>query len=427
MSNPVLKITGGACLKGKVKVQGSKNATLPMMASALLLDKGQSLTLTRVPRLKDTELLVQLLSELGMQCSWEGDSVTFTAQEYLHSEMPDHLVRRMRASSLVLGPLLARIGKAIMPLPGGCSIGARPVDLHLMGLAKMGADIDQKEGAIHATAQGLKGNRIYLDFPSVGATENLMMAASIAEGTTIIENAAREPEIINLGDALRAMGAKVSGDGSSVITIEGQGKPLTSGTVAVIPDRIVACTYLLAGVVTNGHLTVEEVIPQHFESLLAKLEEAGVDMTIGDNFVTVAPSFAQLKPLQVITMPYPGFPTDVQPQMVALMALTQGVSTMKETIFENRFMHMPELTRMGASIEIQGNTALITGVPHLVGAHVQSTDLRAGAALIMAGLAAQGTTYVHGLTHVLRGYENFDKELRSLGATVEVVEMPEEI
>lgn len=427
MNNPVLKIKGGNPLHGSVKIQGSKNAALPMMAASLLLEQGGELTLTRVPRLKDTELLVELLKTLGMECCWQGDSVTFKAPEELNTDMPDHLVRKMRASSLVLGPLLARRGRAVMPLPGGCSIGARPVDLHLMGLAKMGSRIDQKEGAIQAEAPRLVGDRIYLDFPSVGATENLMMAAAAAEGVTVIENAAREPEIVNLADALRAMSCAVTGDGTASITIQGCGGPLKSGSVAVIPDRIVACTYLLAGVITDGEVTVEEVIPEHFDALLAKFEECGVAFRCGCNHVTVLPGRANLQNLNVKTQPYPGFPTDVQPQMLAVMTLCQGTGTMKECIFENRFMHVPELIRMGARIETLGkDTTVVHGVDHLTGAHVQSTDLRAGAALILAGLVAEGVTHVHGLSHVLRGYEKFDEHLRALGADVEVVDMPED-
>lgn len=419
----LLKITGGIPLNGTIHTQGAKNAALPVIASALLLKEGESLQCTNVPFLKDTETLVALLQALGMTVLFENGAVSISRRNDLQSEMPAALVQKMRASSIVLGPLLAREGRAVMPLPGGCTIGARPIDLHLKGLAKMGASIELKHGAVHAQADKLKGCRIYLDFPSVGATENLVMAAVLAEGETIIENAAREPEITNLVDALRAMGADVEfrKGSAGMIRVQG-GDQLSSGRIAIIPDRIAACTYLLAGVITNGQVTVTGSIPQHFDSLLAKLEEADVDYVRTEHSVTVYPSRDKFKALSVKTMPYPGFPTDVQPQLMAALCLAKGTSLVKESIFESRFLHVPELRKMGASIEIQGNSAVINGVAALNGTGVHATDLRAGAALALAGLAAEGETRIYGLQHILRGYEEFDRCLTSLGASVSVIE-----
>lgn len=422
-----LKIKGKTTLNGTVKIQGSKNAALPILAATTLLEAGKSLTLLNVPHLEDTHTTVELLEAQGMICHWQDDKLVVTAGEVVRFTLPDHLVRKMRASSLLLGPLLARRGASILPLPGGCSIGSRPLDLHFKGLAKMGAEIELRHGAVHAKAEKLAGARIYLDFPSVGATENLMMAAAAAHGVTQIENAAQEPEIVNLAEALCVMGAEVKGAGTGLIEIHGKGGLLHGGEVSVIPDRIAACTYLLAGVMTNGQVCVADCDPSHFDSVLAKLEDAGVRFTREANRVTVLPSRESLTAVSVKTMPYPGFPTDVQPQLMAALTLAQGTSVMQESIFENRFMHVPELSRMGASIEIQGgNHAIITGVPSLNGAHVKATDLRAGAALTIAGLVAEGYTVIHGLHHILRGYENFVDILRSLGATIDVIQEADE-
>ena len=418
-----LKIAGGIPLHGTIHTQGSKNAALPVVAAGLLLGKGESLSCTNVPLLKDMETLVALLQAVGMEVQFSNGTVTVSRRGDLNCEMPASLVQKMRASSIMLGPLLAQEGHAVMPLPGGCSIGARPIDLHLKGLAKMGASIELSHGAVYASAKRLHGCRIYLDFPSVGATENLVMAATLAEGETTIENAAREPEISNLVSALQAMGAKVAfkKDNAGIIQVNG-GDALQSGSITIIPDRIAACTYLLAGVITNGEVTVTDVIPQHFDSLLAKLEEADVAYERHESSVTVYPSRSKLKELSVKTMPYPGFPTDVQPQLMAALCLAKGTSIVKESIFESRFLHVPELRKMGASIEIQGNSAVINGVPALNGTSVQGTDLRAGAALTLAGLAAEGETHVYGLNQIIRGYENFDGLLNSLGAKVSVEE-----
>ena len=422
-SSRYLKITGGTPLHGSIRIQGSKNAALPVVAAGLLLGQGQTLTCTNVPLLRDTETMAALLRELGMTVTFENGTVTVTRNGDLSCEMPAVQVQKMRASSIVLGPLLAQQGRAVMPMPGGCTIGARPIDLHLKGLAKMGAQIELHHGAVYATAEKLRGCRIYLDFPSVGATENLVMAAALAEGETIIENAAREPEITNLVQALQAMGADVVFKKDNQGIIQVNGKPeLASGTVKIVPDRIAACTYLLAGAITNGEVTVTDVMPQHFDSLLAKLEEAEVGYLRQEDRVTVYPSKGRMKGLSVKTMPYPGFPTDVQPQLMAALCLAHGTSVVKESIFESRFQHVPELRKMGAEIDIQGNTAVIRGVEALNGSDVQATDLRAGAALALAGLAAEGETRVHGLKHILRGYEDFDKALTSLGAHVSIEE-----
>ena len=421
MQNKYLKISGGRPLNGTVKTQGSKNAALPVVAAALLMEKGETLTCTNVPLLRDTETLRDLLLAVGADVKFENGTVTVTHSGQLDYAMPPALVQKMRASSILLGPLLAREGRAVMPLPGGCTIGARPIDLHLKGLAKMGATVELKHGAVYAKAKKLRGCRIYLDFPSVGATENLIMAATLAEGETTIENAAREPEIGNLVRALRAMGADVVylRENAGVIRIKG-GKRLTSGKIDIIPDRISACTYLLAGVATDGTVKVTDAMPQHFNSLLAKFEEAGIAYESDESSVTVYPSRAHLKRLTVKTMPYPGFPTDVQPQLMTVLCLAEGTSIIKESIFESRFQHAPELRKMGALIEIQGNSAIISGVPTLNGTDVHATDLRAGAALAIAGLAAEGETRVWGLGHILRGYEDFDVALRSLGADVSI-------
>lgn len=410
-----MKIRGGIPLKGTIKTQGAKNAALPVMASCLLL-KGQQMTLENVPNLQDVETMMELLQSLGIELHREEDKVIFKVPETIEYEASESLVRKMRASSLVLGPLLARCGRAVLPLPGGCSIGSRPIDLHLKGLVQMGAKIEIKNGSVHAQADRLRGRRIYLDFPSVGATENLMMAAALAKGETILENTAREPEIENLAAVLRAMGVQVDTEGIGCVRIRGQ-DGVQDCTERVIPDRIEACTYILAGVMTGGDIRVEDIVPEHIDALLAKLEEAGVSFVVGKNSVAVRPS-ARLRPISIKTMPFPGFPTDLQPQMVAALAMSNGVSLMEEKVFDARFLYAAELNRMGAAIDIRGDTAIIKGVRGLTGASVVATDLRAGAALILAGLAAEGETSVDQMTYVWRGYEAIDQKLRALGADV---------
>lgn len=410
-----MRISGGKPLKGSVRAQGAKNAALPVMASCLLL-KNQTMHLKNVPNLQDVQTMFELLRSLGVSVQHSGDEVTFYVPEVVNCEAPEHLVRQMRASSLVLGPLLARMGRVVLPLPGGCSIGSRPIDLHLKGLSQMGAKIEIKNGLVYAQADRLRGRRIYLDFPSVGATENLMMAAAFAEGETIIENGAREPEIENLAAVLKAMGVPIDTEGTGCIRIKGVTE-LQSCSERVIPDRIEACTYILAGVMTGGEITVHDICVEHIDALLAKLEEAGADFSVKSDRVTVYP-VKRLKAVSIKTLPFPGFPTDLQPQMVAALSLAKGVSLVEESVFQARFLYAAELNRMGAHIDIKGDTALIKGVKSLQGATVRATDLRAGAALILGGLAAHGETYIEQMEHVFRGYESIDEKLRALGAEV---------
>ncbi len=415
-----MKIRGGIPLKGTIKTQGAKNAALPVMAVCLLL-RNETLTLDNVPDLYDINTMKELLETLGIDVEVTGSTMDFHAPEELKWEAPDNLVRKMRASSLVLGPLLANCGKVSLPLPGGCSIGSRPIDLHLKGLKQMGAEIDIQNGVVHASVKGkLRGRRIYLDFPSVGATENLMMAASLAQGETIIENIAREPEIDNLAAVLRCVGVPVELEGTGGVRIQGIEKA-KSGHERVIPDRIEACTYILAAVMTNGHVKVEDLVPSHIDAILAKLEESGAKFAVKQSSVEIFPSKKKLHPVSIKTMPYPGFPTDSQPQMAAALSIAKGVSTIEESVFQARFLYAQELNRMGADIQISRDVAIIRGVEKLQGASVKASDLRAGAALIIAGLAAEGETTVDDMVHVWRGYEAIDKKLRSIGADVELV------
>lgn len=415
----VMRIQGGIPLRGTVRTQGAKNAALPVMAACLLL-KGETLALDNVPDLCDVSTMMELLGALGVEVSREEDRVLLNVPEDIAWEAPEHLVRKMRASSLALGPLLARGGRAALPLPGGCSIGSRPIDLHLKGLVQMGAKIEIRNGVVHAAADRLRGRRIYLDFPSVGATENLMMAAALARGETIIENTAREPEIENLAAVLRTMGVPIEMEGTGCVRIKGvdEAQP---GRERVIPDRIEACTYILAGVMTGGEITVCDVVPAHIDALLAKLEEAGARFSVRKGEVTVFP-VERLQSVSLKTMPYPGFPTDLQPQMTAALALAGGVSMVEESVFQARFLYAEELNRMGADIRIKGDTAIINGVRRLDGASVRATDLRAGAALILAGLSASGETRIEDMVHVWRGYEAIDRKLRGLGASVSLEE-----
>lgn len=415
----VMRIQGGIPLRGTVRTQGAKNAALPVMAACLLL-KGGTLALDNVPDLCDVSTMMELLGALGVEVSREEDRVLLNVPEDIAWEAPEHLVRKMRASSLALGPLLARGGRAALPLPGGCSIGSRPIDLHLKGLVQMGAKIEIRNGVVHAAADRLRGRRIYLDFPSVGATENLMMAAALARGETIIENTAREPEIENLAAVLRTMGVPIEMEGTGCVRIKGVDE-VQPGRERVIPDRIEACTYILAGVMTGGEITVCDVVPAHIDALLAKLEEAGARFSVRKGEVTVFP-VERLQSVSLKTMPYPGFPTDLQPQMTAALALAGGVSMVEESVFQARFLYAEELNRMGADIRIKGDTAIINGVRRLDGASVRATDLRAGAALILAGLSASGETRIEDMVHVWRGYEAIDRKLRGLGALVSLEE-----
>jgi UDP-N-acetylglucosamine 1-carboxyvinyltransferase len=412
----LMRIRGGTPLRGSVVAQGAKNAALPVMASALLL-RGRKLTLERVPDLCDIHTMADLLRHLGADVTFEMGRMTIDVPEDIGWETPADLVRKMRASSLVLGPLVARCGEAVLPLPGGCSIGLRPIDFHLKGLAKMGAEIDLEQGSVRARASGLSAARISLEFPSVGATENLLMAAAFTPGESVIENAAREPEISNLAQTLRAMGANVEGDGTGTIIVRGT-RDLESATVRIIPDRIEASTYLLAGLMTRGEVTVSGINTECLSSMLAKLEEAGAELAISPDSVSINAKDSAWDGVTITTSPYPGFPTDVQPQIMAALCIAEGTSVIHESVFESRYVHAAEFRKMGAKIDIQGNTAVIIGVPRLAGADVTASDLRAGAALILMGMAAEGETTVRELRHVFRGYEDITSKLALLGADI---------
>ncbi|TAJ09464.1 MAG: UDP-N-acetylglucosamine 1-carboxyvinyltransferase [Nitrospirae bacterium] len=407
-------ITGKQPLRGSVKVSGAKNAALPILASVIL--GGGECTVTNVPRVVDVFTMGKLLGMLGATVQADGNRVTMTMDALRSSEAPYDLVRTMRASVVVLGPLLARWGEATVSLPGGCAIGSRPVNLHLAGFEKMGATVTVEHGYIKAKASRLKGARLCLDFPTVTGTENLMMAACLADGTTVIENAAKEPEIVDLAAFLVKRGARIAGAGSDLITIEGV-KALRGADHDVIPDRIEAGTYLAAGAITGGDVSVEDCRPQHLEAVTAKLREAGAEVVEGKESVRLkAP--ARLKSVDVRTYPYPGFATDMQAQMMALMCVAQGTSVITETVFESRFIHVPELQRMGAEIKVDGSHAVVTGTARLTGAPVMASDLRASAGLIVAGLAAEGETDIARVYHLDRGYERIEDKLRGLGARI---------
>lgn len=408
-------ITGGNRLCGEVRISGAKNAALPILASTIL--GGGECVITNVPRVVDVLTMGKLLSIFGAKVSHEGNRAVIKADVIDSTEAPYDLVKTMRASVLALGPLVARWGKAKVSLPGGCAIGSRPVNLHLAGLTKLGADISIEHGYITATAKRLRGARIYCDTPTVTGTENLMMAASLAEGTTVLENAAKEPEINDLADFLIKRGARIDGAGTDEITIEGV-RELQGGDHEVIPDRIEAGTYLAAGAITGGDVTITHCRPAHLEAVLMKLREAGAEVLTEKERVRITVP-GRLKGTDLRTLPYPGFPTDMQAQMVALMTVADGTSVVTETVFESRFMHVEELRRMGASIRVEGNRLVVTGRPSLTGAPVMASDLRASAGLILAGLAAEGVTEVQRVYHLDRGYERIEEKLQALGATIE--------
>lgn len=407
-------INGGKKLKGTVKISAAKNAVLPIIAASLLAKT--SCFLEEVPDLADVHTVCSVIKYLGGSVERKNGGLHIGVPEIEVTEAPYHFVRRMRASFLIMGPLLARAGRARISAPGGCAIGTRPIDLHLKGFSQLGAEIHLGHGFIDASAKKLKGSRIYLDYPSVGATENLMMAGSLAEGNTIIENAAEEPEVVDLANFLNSMGAKVKGAGTKVVKIEGV-EDLHGTSYSVIPDRIEAGTFMLAAAMAGGTVLVDNVISEHINPLLVKLYEAGAQVDVGDTSVRIS-SDSLLKPIDLKTMPYPGFPTDLQPQTMALATIAQGTSVMVETVFENRFMHVNELKRMGARIKVNGRTAVIQGADKLSGAKVKATDLRAGAALVLAGLAAEGRTEVCNIYHIDRGYEKFAEKLRGIGADI---------
>lgn len=417
-----LIVKGGNRLVGAVKTSGAKNAVLPIIAASILGTTPSHLD--EVPMLEDVHTISEVLKCLGLavECSPEKNVLDIDSTEITSYEAPYELVRTMRASFLVMGPLLARIGKARISMPGGCAIGARPIDIHLKGFEALGVKIEQGHGYIEASApEGLKGTSIYFDFPSVGATENIMMAASLAEGTTILENAAEEPEIVDLANYLNKMGAKIRGAGTDTIRIEGV-ENLHGADYTIIPDRIEAGTYMIAAAMTGGDIVVENVLPEHQKPLIAKLREAGAVVEEDIDKVRVIGK-NPLKAVSIKTLPYPGFPTDMQAQMMAMMVIAEGRSKVTETVFENRFMHVVELNRMGAQISTEGRSAVIDGPCKLTGCDVRATDLRAGAAMILAGLVAEGTTRIGDLHHIDRGYENIVAKLKNLGADIERVDV----
>ncbi|HHY93678.1 MAG TPA: UDP-N-acetylglucosamine 1-carboxyvinyltransferase [Firmicutes bacterium] len=411
-------IQGGKRLRGSVRVSGSKNAVLPIMAASVLTS--EPCLLRDVPALSDVAVMAQILERLGVEVTYDpsGGEMHIHARQISTCEVRESLSRQMRSSIFLMGPLLGRIGRVKVAHPGGCAIGPRPIDLHLRGLEMLGARIRERHGYIYAEAQELHGQEIHLDFPSVGATENIMMAAVLARGTTVIRNAAKEPEIVDMQNFLNAMGARITGAGTDMIRIEGV-KELGGCEHQVIPDRIEAGTLMVAAAITEGEVTLENVIPEHLESVTAKLREVGVRTAqAGPGRLRVSGS-GHLRATDFKTMPYPGFPTDMQPQVMALMCVADGTSLITETIFENRFKHADELRRMGANIKVEGRTAVVKGTASLFGALVECTDLRSGAALVLAGLVAEGTTVVEGISHIDRGYQGLEAKLNALGASVE--------
>jgi UDP-N-acetylglucosamine 1-carboxyvinyltransferase len=410
-----LVVTGGVPLKGSVVISGAKNAILPIMAASLLCES--SVVLKGVPFLNDVQTMKETLESLGAAVKWTGDTIEVDTTGLRSLEVPPSLARRMRASNLVMGPLLSRFGTIKASYPGGCTIGSRPMDLHLKGLAALGAEIYEDHGYIKAVAAKLKGTEIHLDFPSVGATENIMMAAALAEGATIIRNAAREPEIVDLQNYLNKLGARIRGAGLDTIRIDGVSRLDREITYRVIPDRIETGTFMVAAAITRGEVVIENAIPEHVEAITSKLREAGVLVQEVDDRIVIKGSPAW-RGLDIRTMPYPGFPTDMQPQMMIFLSLADGTSIITENIFENRFRHVGELRRMGAQIQLEGRSAIIKGVQRLTGTFVEATDLRAGAALVLGGLAAENTTVIEGVQHLDRGYGNFEERLLMLGAQV---------
>ncbi|MDD7383373.1 MAG: UDP-N-acetylglucosamine 1-carboxyvinyltransferase [Peptoniphilaceae bacterium] len=406
-------------LKGKVKISGAKNSALPILAASLL--GTEEIILEEVPNLKDVEIMISILKNLGAKVEYIDKSTLRIDSGNVNSfQPPFELMDKMRASFVVMGPLLSRFGSAVTKAPGGCNIGERPIDLHLKGFDALGAKTNIDFDEISAISEnGLKGSNIYLDFPSVGATENLMMAATLAKGETIIENAAKEPEIVDLSNFLNKMGAKIKGAGTSSIIINGVEK-LTGTTHTIVPDRIEAATYMLAAAITKGEVRVENVIASHIRPVIAKLIESGcIVKELEDDDVIIVKANKRLKGTSIKTLPYPGFPTDAQSQFMALMTVCEGESHVKETVFENRYMHVAELKKMGASIITEGNEAAIMGVEKLKGADVEATDLRAGAALILAGLVAEGETRISNVYHILRGYSDLIEKFKGLGANLE--------
>ena len=412
-----LIITGGRRLDGEIRISGSKNSSLPILAATLLAD--EPVTVGNLPHLQDVTTLIELLGRMGVQLVIDDRmNVEVDANTIERFHAPYELVKTMRASILVLGPLLAHFGEAEVSLPGGCAIGTRPVDMHLRGLEAMGADIEVVDGYVHARVKGrLKGARLVLDTVTVTGTENLMMAAALAEGTTLIENAAREPEVVDLAECLNKMGARVSGAGTDTVTIEGVPR-LHGAHHDVIPDRIETGTYLLAAAATRGRILVKDTAPWLLDATLRKLEEAGARLETGENSISLDMEGRRPRAISLRTAPYPALPTDMQAQFTAMNAVAEGTGTITETVFENRFMHVQEMNRMGADIQVEGNTAISRGVEMLRGAPVMATDLRASASLVIAGLVAEGDTSVDRIYHIDRGYECIEEKLAQLGAEI---------
>ena len=410
-----LKVTGGCRLCGEVKASGAKNAALPILAASLLT--ADDLVLHNVPHLSDIRTMGKLLGGLGMSVEREAETVTLNAKELTTLTAPYELVKTMRASIVTLGPMLARFGEARVSLPGGCAIGARPVDQHIKGLQMLGADVEIDHGYVVAKAKRLKGAHIVTDMVTVTGTENLLMAATLAEGTTIIENAAREPEVVDLAECLIAMGAKIRGAGTPVIEIEGV-DCLHGAEHSVLPDRIETGSFLVAALMTRGDVTVTHAAPHTLDIVLDKLREAGANIRLGEDWIRVSID-ERPRAVSVRTVPHPGFPTDMQAQFMALDTIAQGTGRITETIFENRFMHVPELQRLGANITVEGHTAVVTGAESLSGANVMATDLRASASLVIAGLVASGETIVDRIYHLDRGYDHMEVKLAALGAQIE--------
>ena len=411
-------IKGGKKLEGSVKISGSKNAALPIIAGAIL-NVGQT-RLYNVPNIHDTQVTLEILRFLGCKVSKKNDKIEIDSRKILKKEIPEHLMREMRSTVIIAGALLGRFKEVKFSYPGGCDIGARPIDLHLKAFKKLGINIEEDYGFIRCKCDRIVGTNIDLDFPSVGATENIILATVLAEGTTVITNAAKEPEIIDLVNMLNKMGAKIEGAGSNEIKIEGV-KKLKDISYRIIPDRIEAGTMLCAGAITGGNIEITNVAPEHITAILSKLEETGCKLGVKKNFVElIAPK--RLKAVEITTMPYPGFPTDMQSVFGSILCVAKGTSIIVENIFENRFRYIPELTRMGAKAKIEGKTAVITGRRGLTAANVNSTDLRGGAALVLAGLQARGTTTINNINYILRGYENLDSKLRKIGADIKLEE-----
>lgn len=409
-----LIVTGGQRLEGRVRAAGAKNAALPILASTLL--GGGACTITNLPQVRDVATMMTLLSLLGVSVKQEEGKAVLDATHVQSLEAPYDLVKTMRASILVLGPLLARFGEAVVSLPGGCAIGPRPVDFHLDGLRQLGATVSMDYGYIRAHAAKLKGQRIDFEIPTVTGTENLLMAACLAKGTTVINNAAMEPEIVDLADFLIKRGARISGAGSGRLVVEGV-PALHGADHEVIPDRIEAGTYLVAGAMTGGRVEVDQCVPEHLEVVISKLKQCGANLSEGTQSITIRAG-SRLQAQDVQTFPYPGFPTDLQAQIMALMCLAEGASVITESVFAGRFLHVPELRRMGAAIAVDGHRAVVKGLGRLTGAPVMASDLRASAALLLAGLAAEGETRISRIYHLERGYERIEDKLQGLGASV---------